>query len=216
MDWTNIVNGLGNFGDIASGHESYNSIKRGNQNYALAQDTLAQHANLQAQQMALHKAMQDAEFNNRAKLQDSSQRFQGDQNFFNRATNTYENNADRIMRMSEGSANRTAHQQAVDAQLQNTVDLAKQDQAFRSRPIGSAGSLWGMDPNIPADIAGHVGGLGAAMVGQERYNLENRKYQGTQDWLNQPKSPSLWEKLFGRTPPSGTPVNGAPPATIKF
>ena len=215
MDWTNIVKGLGNFGDIVSGKESYNAIKRGNQNYALGQDTLAQQANLAQQQRALQEAMQNAAFLNAEKLQNNSQRFQGDQNAFNRFTNTYENNADRIARMSEGSANRAAQQRMEDARLQNTVDMAADQRNWLNRPVGAAGSEWGVDPNMPIDVMSRLGAYGSAVVGKRKLDLEEKEMKDMRERLNRPKPASFWDRIFGGSngAPVGRPVN---PTSIDF
>jgi hypothetical protein len=140
MDWMNIVRGLGNFGDIGSGKESVNSIIRGNQQNALGRDTLAMNANLQSQQMALSKAMQQAGFLNtnsenaldrsqRDSLQKNQQAFLGDQNFFNRMQDSSNKSSDRAMQMSENAMDRAARLQAEQDRLANSVNLANMQYA---------------------------------------------------------------------------------------
>lgn len=216
MDWTNIVNGLGNFGDIMGGKESYNSIKRGNQNYALGQDTLAQQANLAQQQRALQQllqqnnftneaALQHNSFTNQASLQDKSQRFQGDQNFFNRMQDSSDRSSNRAMQMSENAMDRAARLQAEQDRLAEGVRQADLQYGWGNRNIDPAvAQMFGLPSNVPMRDLSVGGQAGGALANANKINglIEMiRQFGGG-----------------GNGAPSGIPAKGpgAPPMRLKL
>ena len=75
MDWQGLFNGLGNAGDILAGSESFNSIKRGNQNNALARDQLGWQANNAQANRAQEGMLQQNLFGQQSEQQRKQQEF---------------------------------------------------------------------------------------------------------------------------------------------
>jgi hypothetical protein len=182
MDWTNIVNGLGNFGDIMGGKESYNSIKRGNQNYALGQDTIAQQANLAQQQRALQQLLQQQSQSFQAgenvlirkqneDLQKNQQAFLGDQNFFNRMQDSSDRSSNRAMQMSENAMDRAARLQAEQDKLNAGVKEAEMQYGWGNRNIDPAvAQMFGLPSNVPMRDLSVGGQAGGALANANKIN----------------------------------------------